>query len=137
MKGKPIDVYNDGEMVRDFTYIDDIVEGVIRVLDKPATANSNYDAADPDPASSNAPYRVFNIGNGKPIPLMDYIAALENALGIAATKNMLPMQAGDVPATSANTSELSDWVGFAPNTDVKVGVQRFVEWYLGYYGRNV
>ena len=137
MKGKPIDVYNDGEMVRDFTYIDDIVEGVIRVLDKPATANSNYDAADPDPASSNVPYRVFNIGNGKPIPLMDYIAALENALGIAATKNMLPMQAGDVPATSANTSELSDWVGFAPNTDVKVGVQRFVEWYLGYYGRNV
>lgn len=136
MKGEAIDVYNNGQMVRDFTYIDDIVEGVIRVLDKPAAVNAAYDSATPDPASSNAPYRVFNVGNGKPTPLMDYIAALENGLGIMANKNMMPMQAGDVPATSADTTALSDWVGFAPDTEVVDGVQRFVDWYLGYYGRN-
>ena len=129
-EGQPIDVFNHGKMVRDFTYIDDIVEGVIRVLDKPATASSEFDASNPDPASSNAPYRVFNIGNNQPTPLMDYIEALERAMGKTAVKNYLPMQMGDVPATAANTDELHAWVGFKPNTPIKVGVGRFVDWYL-------
>ena len=134
--GRPIDVFNQGAMVRDFTYIDDIVEGVIRVLDKTATPDPDFDPMNPDPGSSTAPFRVFNIGNGNPTPLMDYIGALEDALGMTAEKNMMPMQPGDVPATSADTSELRDWVGFAPNTDVRDGVKRFVDWYIGYYGRN-
>ncbi|MGC6497141.1 MAG: NAD-dependent epimerase [Candidatus Puniceispirillaceae bacterium] len=134
--GRPIDVFNQGAMVRDFTYIDDIVEGVIRVLDKTATPDPDFDPMKPDPGSSTAPFRVFNIGNGNPTPLMDYIGALEDALGMTAEKNMMPMQPGDVPATSADTSELRDWVGFAPNTDVRDGVQRFVDWYISYYGRN-
>jgi UDP-glucuronate 4-epimerase len=135
-KGVPIDVYNKGAMVRDFTYIDDIVEGVIRVLDKTATPNPDFDPLNPAPGSSKAPYRVFNIGNGNPTPLMDYIGALEDALGMTAEKNMMPMQPGDVPATSSDTSELQDWVGFAPNTDVRDGVARFVDWYVSYYKRN-
>lgn len=135
-KCKPIDVFNQGAMVRDFTFIDDIVEGVIRVLDKTATPNPDFDPLNPDPGSSTAPFRVFNIGNGNPTPLMDYIGALESALGITAEKNLMPMQPGDVPATSADTSELKDWVGFAPNTDVRDGVKRFVDWYIAYYGRN-
>ena len=134
--GRPIDVFNQGAIVRDFTYIDDIVEGVIRVLDKTATPDPDFDPMNPDPGTSTAPFRVFNIGNGNPTPLMDYIGALEDALGMTAEKNMMPMQPGDVPATSADTSELRDWVGFAPNTDVRDGVQRFVDWYIGYYGRN-
>ena len=129
LEGKPIDVFNHGKMVRDFTYIDDIVEGVIRVIDKPATPNPAFDAAHPDPATSNAPYRVFNIGNNQPTPLMDYITALETALGKTAQKNYLPMQAGDVPATAANTDELDAWVGFKPNTPVVEGVAKFVQWY--------
>ena len=136
LKGEPIDVYNNGQMVRDFTFIDDIVEGVIRVLDKIATPNPDFDPQSPDPQSSRAPFRVFNIGNGNPVPLMDYIGALETALGITAEKNMMPMQPGDVPMTSADTAELADWVGFAPDTDVRDGVQRFVDWYLAYHGRN-
>ena len=136
LKGNPIDVFNGGKMVRDFTFIDDIVEGVIRVLDKPATPDLNFDALRPDPATSTAPYRVFNIGNGNPTPLMEYIGALEGALGVTARKNFLPMQPGDVPATSANTSELVKWVGFRPNTKVAVGVQKFAEWYLGYYAKK-
>ena len=133
--GRPIDIFNQGAMVRDFTYIDDIVEGVIRVLDKTATPDPDFDTMNPDPGTSTAPFRVFNIGNGNPTPLMDYIGALEDALGMTAKKNMMPMQPGDVPATSADTSELRDWVGFAPHTDVRDGVQRFVDWYIGYYGR--
>ncbi len=129
LEGKPIDVFNHGKMVRDFTYIDDIVEGVIRVIDKPATPNPAFDAANPDPATSNAPYRVFNIGNNQPTPLMDYITALETALGKTAQKNFLPMQPGDVPATAANTDELDAWVGFKPNTPVVEGVAKFVQWY--------
>ena len=135
-RGDAIDVYNSGEMARDFTYIDDIVEGVIRVLDKVAEPNPDFDPLQPDPQTSAAPFRVFNIGNGNPTPLMDYIGALEAALGITAKKNMMPMQPGDVPATSADTSELFKWVGFAPDTDVRDGVKRFVEWYLAYHGRN-
>jgi UDP-glucuronate 4-epimerase len=133
LDGRPIDVFNNGQMVRDFTYIDDIVEGVIRIVDRPADPNPAFDTASPDPATSNAPYRVFNIGNSQPTPLADYIAALEDALGKKAQKNYLPMQPGDVPATSANTDELDAWVGFKPSTPIREGVGRFVEWYRGYY----
>ena len=136
LAGDTINVFNNGQMVRDFTYIDDIVEGVIRVLDKVAEPNPDFDPLQPDPQTSKAPFRVFNIGNGNPTPLMDYIGALEAALGITAKKNMMPMQLGDVPATSADTSELLKWVGFAPDTDVRDGVKRFAEWYLAYHGRN-
>jgi len=136
LKNNPIDVFNDGNMVRDFTFIDDIVEGVIRVLDKPATPDAKFDALRPDPATSTAPYCVFNIGNGNPTPLMDYIGALETALGVTARKNFMPMQPGDVPATSADTSELGKWVGFQPDTPVVDGVQKFADWYLAYYQKN-
>jgi UDP-glucuronate 4-epimerase len=133
LQGEAIPVFNNGQMVRDFTYIDDIVEGVIRVLDKPAIPNANFDASLPDPATAAVPYRVFNIGNGNPTPLMDYIAALETALGIEANKEFLPMQPGDVPATSADTRELGEWVGFQPNTPVTHGVAKFVAWYRDFY----
>lgn len=133
LEGRPIDVFNNGKMVRDFTYIDDIVEGVIRVIDKPAAPSPTFDPANPDPATSNAPYRVFNIGNNRPTPLMDYISALEVALGKVAQKNYLPMQAGDVPSTAADTDELNAWVGFKPNTPVTKGVANFVNWYLDHY----
>ncbi len=136
LEGKPIQVFNHGQMVRDFTYIDDIVESLIRVLDKPATADPAFDAGAvvPDPACSWAPHRVFNIGNSNPTPLMDYIEAIEAALGVTATKEFLPMQPGDVPATAADTSALEAWIGFKPNTPVRVGVQRFVDWYRDFYG---
>lgn len=135
LEGKPIDVFNHGNMMRDFTYIDDIVEGVIRVLDKPAVANPAFNADQPDPATGNVPYRVFNIGNNQPVKLMEYIEALESALGMLAEKNFLPMQPGDVPATYADTSELDAWVGFKPDTPVKEGVASFVAWYRNYYSR--
>jgi UDP-glucuronate 4-epimerase len=133
LAGQPIDIFNHGNMVRDFTFVDDIVEGVIRVADKPAAPNPAFYPANPDPATSSAPYRVFNIGNNQPTPLMDYILALENALGVTAQKNYLPMQPGDVPATAANTDELDSWVGFKPNTPVQQGVAQFVDWYRSYY----
>ena len=133
LEDKPIDVFNHGKMMRDFTYIDDIVEGVIRVIDKPAEPNLQFDPSNPDPATSNAPYRVLNIGNNQPTQWMEYISALETSLGKTAKKHYLPMQPGDVPATSANTDELSAWVGFKPNTDVQQGVAQFVDWYRKYY----
>jgi UDP-glucuronate 4-epimerase len=133
LDGRPIDVFNHGNMVRDFTYIDDIVEGVIRVLDKVADPDPAFDPLCPDPGTSNAPYRVFNIGNSHPTPLTEYIESLEAALGRTARRNYLPMQPGDVPATSADTTELDRWVGFKPNTPVKEGVRRFVEWYREFY----
>jgi UDP-glucuronate 4-epimerase len=136
VKGEPINVFNDGNMARDFTYIDDIVDGIVRVLDKPATPDVKFDALRPNPATSTAPYRVFNIGNGNPTPLMDYIGALETALGVTARKNFMPMQPGDVPATSADTSELVKWVGFQPDTPVVDGVQKFTDWYLAYYKKT-
>jgi UDP-glucuronate 4-epimerase len=136
LEGQPIDVYNHGRMVRDFTYVDDIADGVVRVLDRPASADPQFDAARPDPARSNAPYRVFNIGNSDPVPLMDFIDAIEGALGRSAIKNFMPLQDGDVPATSADVSELAEWTGFRPATPVRRGVERFVEWYRGYYGRS-
>jgi UDP-glucuronate 4-epimerase len=119
--------------MRDFTYVDDIVEGVLRVLDKPASADVNFDAQHPTPASSHAPYRVFNIGNSQPEKLLDFIGYIEQAIGIEAKKEFLPMQAGDVKATYADTSALDAWVGFKPNTPLNVGVQRFVAWYREYY----
>ncbi len=134
LEGRPIDVFNHGEMVRDFTYIDDIVEGVIRVLDRPAEPDPAFDASHPDPATSAAPYRVFNIGNSQPTPLKDYIDAVEAELGIRADRNYVPIQPGDVPATEADTSELAAWVGFKPNTKVEDGVRRFVRWYREFYG---
>lgn len=133
LNGTPIDVFNHGNMSRDFTYIDDIVEGVIRVLNKPATVDLGFDASNPMPSSSNAPYRIFNIGNHNPTPLMEFIATLENVLGIEAKKNFLPMQPGDVVSTAADTNALNSWVGFQPNTSIKDGVEKFVEWYLSYY----
>lgn len=134
MEGRPIDVFNHGQMMRDFTYVDDIVEGVIRVLDRPAAPSASFNADQPDPAASNAPYRVFNIGNNQPVKLMDYIEALETALGKVAEKRLLPMQPGDVPATYADTTLLDEWVGFKPATPVAEGVARFVAWYRTYYG---
>ena len=133
LEGRPIDVFNHGNMQRDFTYIDDIVEGVIRVMDRSAVANPAYDALAADPATSNVPYRVFNIGNNNPVQLLDFIGAIENALGMKAEKRLLPLQDGDVPATYANTDLLNDWVGFVPGTSVEDGVGRFVAWYRDYY----
>ena len=133
LEGRPIDVFNHGNMKRDFTYVDDIVEGVIRVLDKNAAVNAEYDAISADPATSNAPYRVFNIGNNNPVQLLDFIGAIENALGQKAEKRLLPLQDGDVPATYANTDLLNEWVGFVPDTTVEDGVGRFVAWYREYY----
>jgi UDP-glucuronate 4-epimerase len=120
-------------MRRDFTYIDDIAEGVIRILDRPPQASPDFDKQTPDPATSWAPYRVFNIGNHQPVELMAYIEALEQALGKKATKNFLPLQDGDVPATYADTSELKHVTGFSPAMPVTEGVRRFVEWYRSYH----
>jgi UDP-glucuronate 4-epimerase len=133
LEDRPIDIFNHGKMRRDFTYIDDIAEGTVRVIDRPAAANPSFIVDTPDPATSWAPYRVFNIGNQDSVELMDYIAALEKALGKSAKKNFLPMQAGDVPATSADTAELRAHTGFAPAMSVEEGVRRFVEWYRDYF----
>ena len=131
--GKPINVFNHGKMVRDFTYIDDIVEGIVRLVDKPAVSNDDFNPLSPDSGSSPAPYRLFNIGNSQPVALMDYISALEKAIGREAKKNFLPMQAGDAKATNADTTRLEEWVGFAPSTSVEDGVARFVAWYREFY----
>jgi UDP-glucuronate 4-epimerase len=133
LEGRPIDVFNHGKMRRDFTYIDDIVEGITRVLDRPAQPDPCFDALKPDPYRSDAPYRVFNIGNNSPVELMTYIETLEENLGRKAIKNFLPLQQGDVPASDADTSELKSATGFAPSTPVKEGIRRFVEWYRNYY----
>jgi UDP-glucuronate 4-epimerase len=125
LNDKPIRVFNHGDMLRDFTYIDDIVEGVIHVLDKPATPSSHVNTV--------APYRLFNIGNNQPEQLMDFIGLLEHTIGKKAQKEFLPMQAGDVKATYADTSALEAWVGFKPNTPLKLGVEKFVAWYRQYY----
>lgn len=133
IEDRPIDIFNHGKMRRDFTYIDDIAEGTVRVIDRPAAPANDFVATAPDPATSWAPYRVFNIGNHDPVGLMDYIAALEQALGREAKKNFLPLQAGDVPETSADTTELATHIGFAPATPVAEGVRRFVAWYRDYH----
>ncbi|CAI07017.1 predicted Nucleoside-diphosphate-sugar epimerase [Aromatoleum aromaticum EbN1] len=133
LEGRPIDVFNHGRMMRDFTYIDDIVEGVVRTLDRVAEPDPGFDALQPDPARSNAPYRVFNIGNHDPVELMAFIEAIEDAIGRKAEKNFLPLQDGDVPATYADTAELNAWTGFKPGTSVRDGVGQFVAWYRDYY----
>ena len=133
LEGRPIDVFNHGNMQRDFTYVDDIVEGVIRVVDRTAAVNPEYDPISADPATSSAPYRIFNIGNNNPVQLLDFIGAIEDALGMKAEKRLLPLQDGDVPATYANTDLLDDWVGFVPGTSVREGVGRFIAWYRDYY----
>lgn len=133
LEGRPIEVFNHGRMQRDFTYVDDIVEGVVRVLDKTAAPDPAFRADRPDPATSSAPYRVFNIGNHDPVPLLEFIGCIEDALGRKADKLLLPLQDGDVPATYADVDALRDWVGFAPATDIRTGIGRFVDWYRGYY----
>jgi UDP-glucuronate 4-epimerase len=133
LAGQPIEVFNHGRMRRDFTYIDDIVEGVVRVADQPARPNPQWSGDDPDPGTSAAPYRVYNIGNNNPVELMYLIETLEKALGKVAVKNFMPIQPGDVPATWANVDALSDDVGFRPATTIEEGVAKFVEWYKGYY----
>ncbi|MCX8040054.1 MAG: NAD-dependent epimerase [Planctomycetota bacterium] len=135
LSGRPIELYNRGEMVRDFTYIDDIVEGVVRIADIPAQPNPSWNALQPDPASSSAPWRIYNIGNSQPVQLTAYVEALEEALGMKAERILLPMQPGDVPATEADVSELETVTGFRPRTSVREGVARFVAWYRAYYGR--
>ena len=133
LAGEPIDVFNYGKHKRDFTYVDDIVEGVIRTLDKPATPNPDWRADDPDPATSSAPFRVYNIGNSQPVDLEHYIAVLEDCLGKKAQKNLLPLQAGDVPDTYADVSDLVHDVDYKPDTSVETGVSNFVEWYRDYH----
>lgn len=134
LEGKPIDVFNHGKMRRDFTYVDDIVEGVIRVLDNTAAANPDWSGKSPDPGTSKAPWKVYNIGNSSPVELMDYIGAIEKALGMEAKKNFLPLQDGDVPATYADVEDLARDVDYRPNTPVEKGVANFVVWYRDYYG---
>jgi UDP-glucuronate 4-epimerase len=133
LAGKPIDVFNHGRMRRDFTYIDDIVEGVVRVADRPAQPNPAWSGDRPDPGTSAAPYRVYNIGNNRPVELLRLIEVLEEALGRQAEKNFLPIQPGDVPATFADVDDLVRDAGFKPETPIEAGVARFVEWYRGYY----
>jgi UDP-glucuronate 4-epimerase len=132
IEGKPINVFNYGNHTRDFTYVSDIVEGVIRACDKPAAPNPAWDARNPDPATSDAPYRIYNIGNNNPVKLTEYIEALEEAIGKKAERNLLPLQAGDVPDTYADVSDLERELGYKPRTSVREGVANFVKWYQEY-----
>jgi UDP-glucuronate 4-epimerase len=133
IEGSPINVFNNGEMERDFTYIDDIVEGIVRALDTPATPNGNWSGEKPDPATSYCNYRIYNIGNNQPVKLLKFIETIEEVVGKKAVKNMLPMQAGDVLTTCADVSELQRVTGFSPKTPIEVGIRKFVEWYQNYY----
>jgi UDP-glucuronate 4-epimerase len=133
LEDRPIDVFNGGDMQRDFTYIDDIVEGLVRVVDTPAASDPTWDGMDPDPGTSRAPYRVYNIGNSDPVELMTVIGLLERELVLEARKNLLPMQPGDVPATYADVSDLARDLGFSPRTSIEEGIKRFVAWYREFY----
>ena len=133
LAGEPIPVYNQGQMIRDFTYIDDVVEGVVRILDVIPAPNPDWKSDRPDPATSNAPYRIYNIGNNRPVELLNYIAVLEKCLGKKAQLNLLPMQPGDVPSTMADVSDLEQATGFRPQTTVEEGIAQFVKWYREYY----
>tara|TARA_A100001388_G_scaffold275962_1_gene262553 strand:+ start:2599 stop:3621 length:1023 start_codon:yes stop_codon:yes gene_type:complete len=130
---KPIEVFNNGNMIRDFTYIDDIVESIFRLLEKIPYSNKMFDSINPNPARSWAPYRVFNIGNSNPTYLLDYISAIENELGTKAIKKYLPLQQGDVPITSSDCTELESYIGFKPNTSIKDGIKEFIKWYKNFY----
>jgi UDP-glucuronate 4-epimerase len=134
MDGKPVQVFNHGDMQRDFTYVDDIVEGTLRALERAARPDPGFDRSAPDPATSWAPWRVYNIGNHRPVALLDYIAALERALGRKAIMELKPMQPGDVKATYADTERLADAVGFSPSTPLDIGLARFADWFKSYYG---
>jgi UDP-glucuronate 4-epimerase len=136
VEGEPIPVFNEGRMIRDFTYVDDIVEGIVRVVDRPAAPDPRWSGDAPHAARSSAPWRIFNIGNNQRVELMAYIRAIEDALGKKARLELLPMQAGDVAATEADTSALEAATGFRPRTPVAEGVARFVRWYLEYYGER-
>jgi UDP-glucuronate 4-epimerase len=131
---KPIKVFNNGEMMRDFTYIDDIVEGVFRIMGKPPAPDPKWDPRHPDPATSNCPYKIYNIGNNQPVTLMRFIGVLERALGMTAEKEFLDMQPGDVPATYADIEDLTEFVGFRPQTPIETGIKNFVSWYKSYHG---
>lgn len=133
LNNEPIDVFNHGNMVRDFTYIDDIVEGIVRVINNPPKGNPEWSGKNPEPSSSIAPYKVYNIGNNNPVKLMDFIAAIEQKLGKTAKKKMMPIQKGDVPATFADVDDLVKDMGYKPNTSISKGIDRFIEWYLDYY----
>lgn len=133
LENRPIDVYNNGQMVRDFTYIDDVVESIFRLLYKPASADPEFQTSNPNSGSSWAPYRIFNIGNSKPIPLLKYISCLEESLQKKSVMNFLPMQDGDVPATASDTSQICEWINFSPNTPIQEGINKFVSWYKSYY----
>ena len=133
LEGKPIEVFNQGQMKRDFTYVDDIVEGIIRTLDHPAKANPNWSGDKPDPGTSSAPARIYNIGNHQPVELLHFIEVLEKALGKKAEKKLMPLQPGDVPATYADIDDLTHDVGFKPTTSIEVGIPRFVKWYREFY----
>ena len=137
LKGKKIDVFNYGKMKRDFTYVDDIVKGIIKCVDNPAKPNPAWDAKHPDPATSSAPFKVYNIGNNSPVELMDYIKAVELKIGREIEKNFLPLQAGDVPATYADVSDLVADFDYKPTTSVNDGVARFIEWYCEFYGVKI
>ena len=133
INNEPINIFNNGNMTRDFTYIDDVVESLMLLIKKPAQPDLNFDKSNPTPSTSWAPYRLFNIGNSNPTQLMDYIAAIEDCLGLVAKKRFLPLQEGDVEKTASDSSALESWVGFKPKTSVKTGVRKFVEWYKEYY----
>lgn len=133
LAGEPIEIYNNGQHARDFTYIDDVVEGVLRVLDQPARPDPSWNGDKPDPATSSAPYRLYNIGNNNPVELMELIACLERSLGRTAVKRFLPLQPGDVPRTAADIDLLANAIGFRPHTPIEVGVERFVAWYRDYH----
>jgi UDP-glucuronate 4-epimerase len=133
LAGQPIDVFNHGKMRRDFTYIDDIVQGVVRTCDRVAPVNADWNGSAPDPGTSSAPYRLYNIGNHQPVELMHVIACLEKTIGKTVEKRSLPMQAGDVPATYADVEDLTEAVGFKPATPIEVGIERFVAWYREFY----
>ena len=133
IEGKPIDVYNNGDMMRDFTFVDDIVEAISRLVEKKAKPNPEWSGKNPDPSSSYAPYKVYNIGNNSPVSLMEFIEAIEEKIGKKAIKNYMPLQAGDVPATYANVEDLYRDIDFRPQTSIKDGVGKFVDWYIDYY----
>ena len=137
LKGKSIDVYNHGKMRRDFTYIDDIVKGIIKCIDNPAKSNPNWNAKKPDPATSSAPFKIYNIGNNSPVELLEYIKAIEIKIGREISKNFLPLQAGDVPATFADVSDLVADFDYKPSTSVNEGVAKFIEWYTKFYGIKI
>lgn len=136
IEGKAIDVYNNGNMMRDFTYIDDIVEGIARVIEKPAQPNLKWKGDSPDPGSSKAPYKIYNIGNNSPVKLLDFIEAIENKLVKKAIKNLMPLQIGDVPASHADVSDLVADIGYTPNTSIKDGVAKFIDWYIDFYDKK-